>query len=127
MFPKAQSGGLLIEVLVSLLILSIGMVSAVGMMLAGQKGLSAGQRIGTAASLAQAGMEERLLRRYDELAGGSLLDLERVEEFVRTVSVYPHRPLAHTLTVKVRVEWTDRLGRSHGIGLQSIVPSGVVP
>ena len=128
-FPRIlkQGGTSLIEVLVCLFILTIGMISGLGMTQAGQAGLDAGRRISTAVGFAQVKMEEKVSRMYSDLNREDLEGIEDLNGFVRTWKILPGTPGAHCLTIRVAFAWPDKAGRPHRVELVTIRSEGVVP
>ena len=122
-----QCGLSLIEVVVSLFILAVGMISGLSMTHASQIGLDAGRRISTAAALAQAKMEEEISFPYDELIHGRPEDDDHPEGFNRTRTLRIDAPYPHFTTIHVAVEWTDKTNRTHTLALTTIRSNGVVP
>jgi Tfp pilus assembly protein PilV len=124
---RKQAGGSLIEVLVCMLLLAIGMISALGMTQAGQIGLESGRRITTAAGFAQAKMEEKVSMAYSDLVRGDLEGKEDLNGFVRTWEIHPDTPGAHCVTIRVAMEWSDKTGRPHRLELVTLRSEGIVP
>lgn len=124
---KREKGSSLIEVVVSMLILAIGMVAGLGMAQTGQGGLEAGRRISYAAGLAQAKMEETVSMTYPDLLSGNLEGQDDWGGFVRTWTVLPDTPQPRRSTIRVTVEWKDKAGRPHRMGLVTLRSEGVVP
>jgi prepilin-type N-terminal cleavage/methylation domain-containing protein len=122
-----QCGLSLIEVVISMLILAVGMISGLGMTQASQNGLDAGRRMSTAAALAQDKMEEEISIPYDGLIQGRLEDHDNPDGFIRTRTLQIDVPYPHFTTIHVAVKWTDKTSRTHTLALTTIRSKGVVP
>jgi len=122
-----QCGLSLIEVVVSMLILAVGMISGLGMTQASQIGLDAGRRISAAAALAQAKMEEEISMPFDGLIQEPFENQDYPEGFIRTRTIQIDAPYPHFATIHVAVKWTDKTNRTHTLALATIRSKGVVP
>ena len=126
-YLKNKCGSSLIEVIVSMILLAIGMMAALGMSQAGSRGLDFGYRISRASGLAQAKIEEVLASSHSELSQANSSEEDEVDGFNRIWSVLQDTPSPDYFTLWVRVEWTDSWGRIHPVEMATVRSLGIVP
>lgn len=123
----SQRGFTLVEVAVSLLLLTIGIAAAMGMIRSARSAMDSGKKISVAMGLAQSKMEELRSMNFRELESEPRSGEENVNGFTRKWSVRMDSPEIQTGRIEVTVEWNDTRVGSHRMKLVSVVSDGVVP
>lgn len=124
---KQQDGFLLAEVLVGMLILSIGMISSMALHQVSQRGISSARHMTSAAILAQSTMEELLSIPFERLKTGPLEGEEKVDVFTNRWSIRRNHPSAGFMVLQVEVRWEGRGGKNKRMKLMGLRAEGVVP
>ena len=122
-----QEGFSLIEVLVGLLLLSLGMAAGLEMMRAGNAGMETGRHLTTATGLARSKAEEMLAMRYWDLIEGEREGQETINGYTRIWTLKPGVPYDHLMEIEIVIIWKDSRGREHKKKVRVIRGEGVVP
>ena len=123
---KQQDGFLLAEVLVAMLILSIGMISSMAIHQVSQRGISAARHMTSAAILAQSTMEELLSIPFGRLKTGPLEGEEKVDGFTKKWFIRRNQPSDGFMTLQVEIRWEGRGRKDRMIRLMGLRAEGVV-
>lgn len=115
-----SSGFSLIEVLVSLVILSISLLALAGLMSTTTKNNAFGSNMTEAATLAQDKLEELRVTNWDDIVDGNDINQIRGFNYDRawTMALGPNSPLPpndNDKRVTVTVNWNDGMNRSIGV------------
>jgi type IV pilus assembly protein PilV len=122
----ADEGFTLIELMITLVILSIGLLALAGLQVNAIQGNASSKRMTTAASIAERKMEEIKNSTFANVQSESATQVAaaQVDEpnlnFTRSVTVTSNSPLARTKTVNVNVTWTTG-SKSHTLSLATII------
>lgn len=111
-----SKGFTLIEVLIAMIILSIAMLAITGMFVTGVDGVSFGDRITSAVTLAQEKMEELMGLDYSDpnfVNGGP----EAIGAIIRAWDVKQDDPFPGMATIRVAVSWRDKDNKQRNITL----------
>lgn len=109
-------GFTLIEVLIAMIILSVALLAIIGMFITGVDGVSFGDRITSAVTLAQEKMEELVGLDYSEPTfwdGGP----EKIGTITRIWQVKRDDPFPGMATIRVTVSWRDKSNKPRNIAL----------
>ena len=112
--PGPDGGFTLTEVMIALLVLVLGIASAVAFLAAITRASVITERTTTASGLAQAKIEELLTVKYSDLAGGS----DTTADFQRTWTVTGD---GHSKTATVNLIWTDIDGHARDLSMGTVV------
>jgi type IV pilus assembly protein PilV len=121
-----EDGFTLIEIMITLVILSIGLVALAGLQVSAIKGNAFSKRMTTAVSIANEKLEQVKDTPYAEILSDSptqiLIDYPNEPRmiFTRQVTVTNNVPLANTKTVNVTVTWSDG-SNSHSVPITTII------
>lgn len=123
---KSCPGFTLIEVLISIVVLSIAVLGFSAMTLGTIRGLSISDKLTTATTLAQRQMEELNNAPYaDVVADNYPLEdygtIEGFEKFRRSVTIADATPEVNTKTVTVNVWWRDIEGGTRNVNLSTLI------
>jgi type IV pilus assembly protein PilV len=124
---RFQAGFTLIEVVVSMMILTVGIMASLVMMNAARKAIAYGKNRTEAAGLARAKMEEERALSFEALVSGPDRGEETINGFRRDWTVRRGTPGPRLATVRVSVAWTDPGNQSHRVTLGMVRAEGVVP
>jgi prepilin-type N-terminal cleavage/methylation domain-containing protein len=107
-----DEGFTLIEIMIALVVLSIGLVSLAGLQINIIKGNSISKRITTAVSIAEEIIEQLKSTPYDNIQAQLPSQINRPSgssnlRFTRQVTVDNNSPVNNTKTVTVTVSWLD--------------------
>lgn len=122
-----NSGVSLIEVLVCLMILSLGMVAGLGMTQAGRSGFEAGRRLSVATALAQGEIEGINLKAADLLTGPLVHTRQTTDGMTLTRRIEPATPGTNLYTIRVEVLWRSGTGTDHRLAIAALRAAGVAP
>ena len=123
---RDQQGFTLLEVLIAIVILSLGLLGLSAMTISTIRGLAFSEDMTTATNLAQEKMEALKGAGYTGVSDGiSIEDYDTIagfNQFKRQVQIIADQPLANTKTAIVSVSW-KRLngGQPHQVTLQTII------
>lgn len=124
---RFQRGFTLIEVIVSMMILTIGISASLAMANASRNAIAYGKNRTEAAALAREKMEELRALPYEALVSGAPRGEETVGDFRREWSVRRNSPGPRLAAVFVSLRWTDRLGKTKEVSVGTVRPEGVAP
>ena len=114
-------GFTLIEVMLTLVILSIGILAMARLQIAAIRGNALAQRMTTAASVAEGKIEQLKNAPFADIQAESPTQVTASNlNFTREVTVTNNSPMANTKTVSVIVTWKDRL-KTYTVPLATII------
>ena len=116
-----NNGFTLIEVMLTLVILSIGILAMARLQIAAIRGNALSQRMTTAASVAEGKIEQLKNAPFADIQAESPTQVTASNlNFTREVTVTNNSPMANTKTVSVIVTWKDRL-KTYTVPLATII------
>jgi len=116
-----EEGFTLIELMIALLILSIGLVALAGLQISAIKGNAFSRRITTAVSVAEQTIEQIKSTPYNNIQSQPLSQVTASNmNFSRQVSVADNAPLPSMKTVQVTVTWSEG-GKSHTVPISTVI------
>ena len=116
-----NNGFTLIEVMLTLVILSIGILAMAQLQIAAIRGNALAQRMTTAASVAEGKIEQLKNAPFADIQAESPTQVTASNlNFTREVTVTNNSPMANTKTVSVIVTWKDRL-KTYTVPLATII------
>jgi type IV pilus assembly protein PilV len=116
-----EDGFTLIEIMITLVILSIGLTSLAGLQVSAIKGNTFSKRMTAAVSIANEKLEQMKDTDYANILSESSTQITRSNvSFTRQVTVTNNSPLANTKTVNVTVTWSDG-SNSHSVPITTII------
>lgn len=123
---RAYRGFTLIEVMISIVVLSISVLGFSAMTMGTIRGLSISDKLTTATTLAQTKMEELNNAPYaDVIAENFPLEdygaIAGYEKFRRSVTISAATPEMNTKTVTVNVWWHDDVGTTRNVNLSTLI------
>jgi prepilin-type N-terminal cleavage/methylation domain-containing protein len=124
---KRSGGFTLTEVLIAVVILSVGLLGLSAMTIAMTKSLAFGNKLTTATALAQKKLEEIKNTRYADVTSVNypLEDYNTIagySHYSRSVTITTDSPVANTKTVVVTTAWKrDTAGTPYSVTLKTIV------
>jgi prepilin-type N-terminal cleavage/methylation domain-containing protein len=124
---KKNGGFTLTEVLIAVVILSVGLLGLSVMTVAMTKSQAFGNKLTTATALAQKKLEEIKNTSYTDVVSANYPlegynTIARYPQFSRSVTITADSPLVNTKTVMVTVAWKrDTTGTPYNVTLQTIV------
>ena len=115
-----QKGFTLLEVLIGLIVLAVGLLSAAGMQIVSVRGNYAGSNLTRATILCQDKLEELKNKRYsDPTLGGGQPPQQITESGTDYTVRYDVTPLGNTMKrIEVTVDWSER--GDHRVTLSTI-------
>lgn len=117
----SNHGFTLIEVMITLVILSIGILAMARLQIAAIRGNGLSQRMTTAASIAEGKIEQLKNTPFANIQAESPTQVTASNlNFTREVTVTNNSPMANTKTVSVIVTWKDRL-KTYTVPLATII------
>jgi type IV pilus assembly protein PilV len=114
---SGSSGFTLIEVLISIVILSVGLLGVAFMQVTGTKGNTVGREISQGSFLAQKKMESLIQQGYDSVGNGT----ETTGEYTIAWNATEGHFLGDTKTIRLEVTW-DKDGRTREVTVSRTVP-----
>lgn len=122
----SNKGFTLIEILIALVILSVGLLAITSISLTVMKGNSFADKMTMATTLAQDRLEEIKNTAYDSVASANFPtqdygSISGFNAFRREVSITSSSPAINMKTITVTVLWRDGAGNSHNIELKTII------
>jgi len=120
-------GASLIEVLVSMVLLAVGLLGAVGFSRVGSQALSYGDQIAKVSALAQAKMEDQLGLPYADLVSGDPVSDLTQNGIQLTWKINRDDPFADIVAIEVIARWTDRRGKERRISFVGMKSNSVMP
>jgi type IV pilus assembly protein PilV len=116
-----EDGFTLIEIMITLVILSIGLTALAGLQVSAIKGNTFSKRMTAAVSIANEKLEQMKDTDYANILSESSTQITRSNvSFTRQVTVTNNSPLANTKTVNVTVTWSDG-SNSHSVPITTII------
>ena len=115
-----KEGFTLIEVMITMVVLSIGLVALAGIQISAIKGNSFSRRMTTAVSVAEQTIEQIKNTQYDNVQSQSSTQVTAANmKFNSQVNV-TNTPPTNGKRVEVTVSWSDS-GKSHDVRLSTII------
>lgn len=104
---REKKGFTLLEVMITLVILSVGMLGLASMQIMAIKGNSFGQRLSIASTLAQNKLEELRQVEFDSIADGNDVCTDQINRvsYNRQWTVQNDAPQPEMKTIEVKVRW----------------------
>lgn len=127
MKPRMSGTGFtLVEVMISIVVLSIAVLGFSAMTLGTIRGLAFSDKLTTATTLAQKQMEKLNNAPYVDVVADNYPpedfgDLAGYEKFSRAVTIADATPEPNTKTVTVNVWWRDDAGTTRNVNLSTII------
>jgi type IV pilus assembly protein PilV len=116
-----EDGFTLIEIMITLVILSIGLVALAGLQASAIKGNAFSKRMTAAVSIANQKLEQIKDTAYANILSESPTQITQSNmRFTRQVTVTNNSPLADTKTVNVTITWSDG-SNSHSVPMTTII------
>jgi type IV pilus assembly protein PilV len=116
-----EDGFTLIEIMITLVILSIGLTALAGLQISAIKGNTFSKRMTAAVSIANQKLEQIKDAAYANILSESSTQITQSNmRFTRQVTVTNNSPLANTKTVNVTVTWSDG-SNSHSVPITTII------
>jgi type IV pilus assembly protein PilV len=117
---SVEEGFTLIEIMITLVILSIGIFALAGLQVSAIKGNAFSKRMTAAVSIANQKLEQIKDTAYANILSESSTQITQSNlQFTRQVTVTNNSPLANTKTVNVTVTWSDG-SNSHSVPITTI-------
>jgi type IV pilus assembly protein PilV len=111
----------LIEIMIALVVLSVGLVALAGLQISAIKGNAFSKRMTTAVTIANARLEEIKNTAYANIQSESSTQVSASNmNFTRQVTVNNDSPVLNTKTVNVTVTWKDG-SKSHTVPISTII------
>jgi type IV pilus assembly protein PilV len=116
-----DDGFTLIEVMIALVVMSIGLTALAAVQISAIRGNAFSKRMTTAVSIAEARMEQIKNGSYASIIPESAIQVTQSNmNFTRQVAVTNNSPLANTKTINVTVSWSER-SKSPSVPITTIV------
>jgi type IV pilus assembly protein PilV len=116
-----EEGFTLIEIMIALVIMSIGLTALAAVQISAIRGNAFSKRMTTAVSIADGKMEQIKNGSYASIISESATQVTQSNmNFTRQVTVTNNSPLANTKTVNVTVSWSEG-SKSHTVPITTIV------
>jgi type IV pilus assembly protein PilV len=116
-----DAGFTLIEIMISLVILSIALIALAGLQVRAIKGNAFSKRMTAAVSMAESKIEQIKNSPYANIQSEAAAQFTQANiNFTRQVAVTNNSPLPNTKTVNITVTWTDG-STSHTVPISTIV------
>jgi type IV pilus assembly protein PilV len=116
-----EDGFTLIEIMITLVILSVGLTALAGLQVSAIKGNTFSKRMTAAVSIANQKLEQLKDTDYANILSESSTQITQSNmRFTRQVTVTNNSPLANTKTVNVTVTWSDG-SNSHSVPITTII------
>ena len=118
---KSEEGFTLIEIMIALVVLSIGLIALAGLQMSAMRGNTLSKRMTTAVSIANARIEQIKNMPYANIQSESSTQItESNMTFTRQVTVSNDIPVANTKTVNVTVTWKNG-AKSHTVPISTVI------
>jgi type IV pilus assembly protein PilV len=114
-----EAGFTLIEIMIALVILSIGLVALAGLQLSAIKGNTFSNRMTAAVSIANQKLEQIKDKAYANILSESPTQIPQ-SPFTTQVTVTNNIPLTNTKTVNVTVTWSEG-SKSHSVPITTVI------
>jgi type IV pilus assembly protein PilV len=116
-----DDGFTLIEVMIALVVMSIGLTALAAVQISAIQGNVFSKRMTTAVSIADEKMEQIKSNLYTEIVSESSSQITQSNlNFTRQVTVTNNSPLTNTKTINVTVSWSEG-SKSHSVPITTIV------
>src|ERR687895_777695 len=116
-----EEGFTLIEIMIALVVLSVGLVALAGLQISAIRGNAFSKRMTTAVSIANEKMEQLKNSPYANILSESSIQVTQSNmNFTRQVTVTNNSPLPNTKTVTVMITWSDT-SKSHSVPITTII------
>ncbi len=116
-----DDGFTLIEVMIALIVMSIGLTALAAVQISAIQGNAFSKRMTTAVSIADEKMEQIKSNLYTEIVSESSSQITQSNlNFTRQVTVTNNSPLTNTKTINVTVSWSEG-SKSHSVPITTIV------
>jgi type IV pilus assembly protein PilV len=103
-----EEGFTLVEIMIALVVLSVGLVALAGLQISAIKGNAFSKRMSTAVSIANTRLEQIKNTPYANIQSETSIQLTEANmTFTRQVTVTSNTPLPNTKTINVAVTWKD--------------------
>jgi type IV pilus assembly protein PilV len=118
---KSKEGFTLIEIMIALVVLSIGLIALAGLQISAMRGNTLSKRMTTAVSIANARIEQIKNMPYANIQSESSTQVtESNMTFTRQVTVSNDIPVANTKTVNVTVTWKNG-AKSYTVPISTVI------
>jgi type IV pilus assembly protein PilV len=118
---STEDGFTLIELMITLVILSMGLVALAGLQVSAIKGNTFSKRMTAAVSIANQKLEQIKDTAYANILSESSTQITQSNmTFTRQVTVTNNSPMANTKTVNVTVTWSDG-SDSHSVPITTVI------
>jgi type IV pilus assembly protein PilV len=115
-----EEGFTLVEIMIALVVLSVGLVALAGLQISAIRGNAFSKRMTTAVSIANEKMEQLKNSSYANILSESSTQVNQSNmNFTRQVTV-TNGPLANTKTLNVTVTWSDS-SKSHSVPITTVI------
>jgi type IV pilus assembly protein PilV len=116
-----DDGFTLIEVMIALVVMSIGLTALASVQISAIQGNAFSKRMTTAVSIVDEKMEQIKSNLYTEIVSESSSQITQSNlNFTRQVTVTNNSPLTNTKTINVTVSWSEG-SKSHSVPITTIV------
>ncbi len=116
-----EEGFTLIEIMVALVVMSIGLTALAAVQISAIRGNAFSKRMTTAVSIADEKLEQIKSMPYVDIVSESSTQITQSDmNFTRQVTVTNNIPLANTKTINVTVNWSEG-SKSHSVPFTTIV------
>jgi type IV pilus assembly protein PilV len=116
-----EEGFTLVEIMIALVVLSVGLVALAGLQISAVRGNAFSKRMTTAVSVADEKMEQLKNSSYANIISESTTQVNQSNmSFSRQVTVANNSPLPDTKTVNVTVQWLEG-SNSHSVPITTII------
>jgi type IV pilus assembly protein PilV len=116
-----DDGFTLIEVMIALVVMSIGLTALAAVQISAIQGNAFSKRMTTAVSIVDEKMEQIKSNLYTEIVSESSSQITQSNlNFTRQVTVTNNSPLTNTKTINVTVSWSEG-SKSHSVPITTIV------
>ena len=118
---SSEEGFTLVEIMIALVVLSVGLVALAGLQISAIRGNAFSKRMTTAVSIANEKMEQLKNSSYANILSESSIQVVQSNmNFSRQVTVTNNSPLPNTKTVNVTVTWSGG-SKSHSVPMTTII------
>ena len=118
---RLEEGFTLIEIMITLVIMSIGLVALAGLQARAIKGNAFSKQMTTAVSIVNQKIEQLKDTSYADILSESSTQITQSNmRFTRQVTVTSNSPLTNTKTVNVTVTWSEG-SNSHSVPITTII------
>jgi type IV pilus assembly protein PilV len=116
-----DEGFTLIEIMITLVILSVGLVALAGLQITAIKANAFSKRMTTATAVAEAKIEQLKDTPYANVQSESATPIVAANmNFTRQVTVTANSPVPNTKTIQVTVTWTEG-SQSHVVPISTVI------